>query len=266
MVLRQQVDHGTLITIETYGTNGFNGINCSPLDSVFYPPVEDNFCAVFIGDSQVGGAGNIDIQTCFGVQMMHLLGLPDANLCSIGATGMANPGPASTFINRIPFLQSINAFRPIGIIFVLSSQNDNPVSGGVTTLQLASASAALFSSLRYAFPTVPIVVLGNITGGGITSGAVGSQTLAQIQTMEETVFASVSAQQAAGDDLIFSIPASTDPQGPWITGTGYTAAPNGTGSSDYDINQTNAHMSEAGHSLYARRAADGFLKILSTVP
>lgn len=231
----------------------YQGVNCLPIDTISYPSVTDNFSCALIGDSQSTGT-NTRAQDSFSVQLMHLLGLPDMMICGVGGTGMVNAGAATAYIGHaVSDLQQLNSFRPLGAIFIQSSQNDASLSAS-----LGGAAAALFQALRAAFTEIPIFVIGNLTGGSIV--------LSTAQSTETIIANAVAAQQATGDDLIFFIPAANDPLGAWITGTGSAAAPNGSGNADADYGSDGTHLSASGHSLVARRIAAGVLNIIAKIP
>ena len=244
---------GHTITFE-FGDVPFDGINCLSTDTISLPKLSDDFSCVLIGDSQAVATNNPYYGDAFGIQIQKLMGLPDMMLCGIGGTGMVNPGSTSNYIGHcIADLQNLNSYRPLGLIIVQPSQNDANY-----TSQLPAASLTLLQALRAAFPTVAIWVLGNITGGAIS--------LATAQTNEAIIATSVAARQAAGDDLIFMTSAANDPNGPWITGTGYVGTTNGSGSSDVDISNDGAHMTPAGHAIYARKSMNAFLSAIANIP
>jgi hypothetical protein len=105
---------------------------------------------------------------------------------------------------------------------------------------------------------VPIVATGVVTGGAVA--------LSVNQSIEAVSAANIATLQAAGDNMLFYVPAALDPGGAWITGTGHVGAPNSTGNADFDIASDNLHMSAAGQSLYARKAMTGFLNQIATIP
>jgi lysophospholipase L1-like esterase len=248
------------ITIDCNGAQDFKGVNCLPTGTLSYPTTPDNFTAAIIGDSQGGGGGPSPTQqSAFGWQMMYLMGLPDLQNCSIGGTGFVAANTATNYGGHaIADLEYQNAFRPIGLIFVQLSANDHDITDLLSAPGLAANSLAFFQALRAAFPSVPIVATGVVTGGAVA--------LSVNQSIEAISAANISTLQAAGDSMLFYVPASLDPGGAWITGTGNTGAPNGTGNADFDISSDNLHMTEAGQSLYARKAMTGFLNQIATIP
>lgn len=248
------------ITIEGSIAQTYKGVNCLPTGSLSYPEVKDNFSVAIVGDSQPGGGGPTPtLQSVFPWQMMHLMGLPDLQDCAIGGTGFVTSSVSTNYGGHaVADLQYQNAFRPIGLIIVQISANDHDITEMFPATGLAANSLAFFQALRAAFPIVPIVATGVVTGGSIA--------LSVNQSIEAVVAAQIATLQAAGDNMLFYVPASLDPGGAWITGTGNTGAPNGTGNADFDIQSDNLHMSVAGSSLYARKAMIGFLNQIATIP
>ncbi|MGH6838717.1 MAG: SGNH/GDSL hydrolase family protein [Methylocella sp.] len=248
------------ITIDCDGGQDFKAVNCLPTSTLSYPDVKDNFTTAFIGDSQGGSGGpSPTLQSAFPWQMMHLMGLPDMQNCSIGGTGLANAGTATNYGGHaIADLQYQNSFRPIGLIIVQLSANDHDITGLLPNPALKAASLTFFQALRAAFPSVPIVATGVVTGGAVA--------LSVNQAIEAVSAANIATLQAAGDSMLFYVPASLDPGGAWITGTGHVGAPNGTGNADVDISSDNLHMSPSGQSLYARKAMTVFLNQIANIP
>jgi hypothetical protein len=242
------------ITIEWPLKMCFSGVRCLPTHSVSYPQIADNFSCAIIGDSQIAGSGDIvTTQDAFANQLMHLMGLPDMMLCGIGGTGIVAPNASTPYIGHaVADLRRLDAFRPLGLIIVQHSQNDINNTAG-----LPAAALALFKALRAAFPSVPILVQGMITGAGINSPLAKST---------ETIVANtVTALQNAGDSLIYFYPCATDPQGQWISGTGNTGATTGSGNSDINMSTDNAHLNSVGHTYWARRCVKGILDAIANV-
>lgn len=247
-----------VVTIDGKDGQIYNGVNCLPTDSLSYPDTIDNFTAVYIGDSQGAGGGPAPVaQANFSWQLMHMMGLPDMQNCSIGGTGFvsAATGYPTYGGHAVADLQYQNAFRPIGLIFVQLSANDHDVTGLLPVAGLSAASLALFQSLRATFPLVPIVATGLVTGGAVA--------VSVHQAIEAIHAANIATMQAAGDNLIFYVPAARDPNGAWITGTGNAGATDGTGNADFNISSDDLHMTVAGNSLYARKVMGGFLNQIS---
>lgn len=252
------------VTIEWGWNMCLKQLACGPGDTISYPPLNDNFTVAFIGDSQVAGPlySLGMVAQAYSVQMMHLLGWPDVCQCSIGGTGIVADGPAVHYgAHALSDLANLNAYRPVKAIFLQSSSND----GGVVP-QIPAACAQLLGSLRTQFPSIPIFVTGTASGG--------IEPPAGISGIESAMFAGASQRQAAGDSLIFSIPCASDPNGPWIAGTGNTGAQNGTGNADFDICEDGVHLSQpiggvnpgTGTNYFAKRMAGAFKKIIANIP
>ena len=243
------------ITIESTGGNFYiANIRLKPTDKLYYPDVTDDFSVALITDSQGSGGNNQPIIDSYGVQLMHLLGLPDMVIAGIGGTGVVNPGASTPYAGHVfTDLALLYAFRPIGMIILQPSQNDNAYT---STLQAATLS--LIQSLRSAYPSVPIFVTGcwvNVNSG-----------LANAKTIENLTFAAVAQQQSSGDNLIFTIPIATDPNGPLFFGTGYIGNTTGTGNTDFNTSNDGVHMSPAGSALWAQHLAINILRIIAGIP
>jgi len=70
------------------------------------------------------------------------------------------------------------------------------------------------------------------------------------------------AAASLGDPGIYFIPSTGGPNGPWFTGTGCTATPNGTGNCDIYISSDNTHPNDAGHAYLAGRLADEIMRLV----
>lgn len=241
-------------------TLGFSGqlffaVNCLPTDDIFPPVLEDDFGMYVLGDSQSVSTNNSHWSDGFPTKIGQLLGIPDVAIGGIGGTGIVGPGLASPYIaHAIEDMTRYNNYRPIGLIAIQISQNDNAYQA---TLQ--AGALTLFQTIRAAFPTVPIWVLGAKTGGAQWPVSAGQASI------EQLVMNAVAQQQAAGDDLIFVTPLATTPY-PSITGSGCETAPNGTGTSDIDMTFDFTHLNRHGHSIYARRNVEAFLNMIRNIP
>lgn len=248
------------ITIELTHGESFVYASVLPSEQLHYPTVEDNFTAVLIGDSQGFGNTLPSYADAFHNQMKWRMGLPDIVPCCIGGTGMVatDGGLSTSYIGHaLSDLAIINANRPVQVIFIEPSQNDNPTAA-TSPSAITGAAQALFVALRAQFPQALIAVMGCVTGGNIN--------LAWAQANEAAVGAAVVAQQANGDNLIVNWQSANDPHGPWITGTGYVGAANNSGTSDVDINTDGQHMTASGHSLWAKKSVDAFFKAITNIP
>jgi hypothetical protein len=242
------------ITLELAGLL-FKRLSCLPTDAISAPVLEDDFMMGLIGDSQSVSTHCPCPSDGFPYKIAKLMGIPSVGVCGIGGTGIVGPGGATPYIGHaVEDFTRYNNYRPLGLIVVQISQNDG---GFQSTLQ--GAALTLFQTLRAAFPTVPIWVLGAITGGNEWPPSAGQ---AAVETL---VMNAVAQQQAAGDNLIFVTPLASTPY-PSITGSGCDTAPNGTGSADKDVGYDFTHINPYGHSIYARRNVEAFLNLIRNIP
>jgi len=245
------------VTIESTA-NAFLEVSVQATDNISLPVFEDDFTVAVLGDSHSVSTNCPSVPDCYAYKMMHILGWPDVSNIGIGGTGFIqnNGNTVPNYIGHaVADMTALNAYRPLKLIVIQISQNDSSYVGA----QLQAAALLLFQTVRAAFPTIPIWVLGTTVGGSIT--------YAQQLSVEQSVIPAVAQQQAAGDNLIFFTPFVTLPYGPGITGTGAVSAPTGSGTSDNDIGLLDTvHMAPKGHLIYARTLAKQFLNLIRNIP
>jgi len=215
--------------------------------TISYPPYSDEWSIGVVVDSQgagsIGGSFTSSI-SAWPQQLVKILNIPDICNLSIGGTGFVSVGLGSPYGSRAPAdLATCNAYRPLKYILFESSTNDSGQAAGTIT----AAAASVFAAVRAAYPTVPIIVTGVITAPSIS--------LANAQSVENAVFAGT-----AGISGIYTIPVSTAST-PWFSGTGKEGATTGAGNSDFDFINDGTHLSQPGHTYFARRVAAGILSI-----
>ena len=214
----------------------------TPKNSVIYPP-ERKPLAIIFTDSLGNTSSTAGGKDCFPAVMADYLGM-EVYTFGAGGTGYTNAGSFETFVDRIPLAASILSRSPDLVIF---AGGTNDQFQGVA-IQTAVAKTV---SLAKATWSAPIVVTGSWSGRGandVTNNA----------TVENYIKAGIS-----GTGVTF-IPVMTDTSGPWINGTGYTQAPNGTGIADvmFDVSD-GIHWNAAGHAMIGRRLAYGIAKALN---
>lgn len=180
------------IIVEGMASARFDGIYCSPGDTVTFPAQGylasgKELRAIFLGDSITGGTGATITGDAYPNVAGELLGITD-NWCSgVGGTGFwaTNSGASFALGQR---LSDATAYKP-DIIFVAMGFNDIPLIAAATIspAQLtATASADLFM-LRRACPRAPVFVIGpwdknapnpSVSGFTATRGAIQSAAVA----------------------------------------------------------------------------------------
>lgn len=235
--------------------------NVTATGSLSYPAETDNFSVAHIGDSRstATGASYSGIDSVHS-HFSHLVGLPDATIIGIGigGTGVLAPAASTRYIGHaLDDLARLHAFRPLGLILIEATSNDLPT---FTVAQIEAAATELVQAIRAAYPGVPIIVT-----GWACPGANGANLTSWIG-VENAYAAVVAAQNAAGDNLTLWIPGQSDPNGPWIYGTGKFNAPTGDGNADVDGASDGSHLTSSGYALWARRQAQAYRQAIKRIP
>ena len=155
--------------------------------------------------------------------------------------------------NGYSYVQHVNDclnYNP-DLIIIGGAYNDS----GSTQANITAAAETLFTTIRTALPTVPIIVSGTLGGNTGPSTA--------IQNTESAVSAAVTAKN---DPLIFFIPVSSDPAGAWFNGTGTVSVTTGTGNADAYINPAGTHPTDAGIFYEAQKYANAIKAAIQQIP
>jgi lysophospholipase L1-like esterase len=237
------------IVVETWGNTGILQVATEPTGTISYPPQSEEWSIGVIVDSQGAGVISGSFTTSVSAwpqQLVKMLNIPDICNLSIGGTGFVTAGTQWPYgSHAMTDLATCNTYRSLKYIIVQSSTNDNGQTAGAIT----AAAASLFSAIRATYPNVPIIVTGVVAGPA--TGLTNSQNI------ENAVFAGTS-----GISQIYTIPVSTAST-PWFSGTGKEGAANGTGNTDYNILNDGTHLSQPGHTYFARRVAAAILSIVA---
>jgi lysophospholipase L1-like esterase len=161
------------------------------------------------------------------------LGIRDTWVGGVPGTGYINnaANTQTTAIQRVP---DIISARP-DIIVSLNGHND---AAFMTSADLQKGVTQWLTALRSnpATASAPIVMCGlwcNVPNG---------------------------ASAAAEGAITAAVTAFNDPDGAWMTGTGSTAAPTGTGNCDVYVSADGVHPNDAGHTYLAGRLADAMMR------
>jgi hypothetical protein len=149
------------------------------------------------------------------------------------------------------------AYNPDVVVVAGGGIND---AGGTTNATFAQEQAAVTRYLlqvRAALPNALILVIGSEAG---TTGP-----SANIFAMEAAVAAAV-AFLALNDPLTIYIPqSSTSAEKSWVSGTGTTAATNGSGNTDIYIGADGTHPVQAGCLYFSQQSANGIINVLNSL-
>ena len=222
----------------------FGGIYLPPT-AVMWKPPQPQKRAMVLGDSLSGGSA---MNTALGAgtwfnRAMQLLGYEDSWQEGIGGTGYITPGTAVVFQDRVSV--DVTPWAP-DVLFIWGGYNDN----GGSQPAIDTAADLLYSTIETALPNAEIFVIGCWS----PTGSPGSG----ITNTDNTLRLSAAA---AGIPFISPVTGSiyntagtlVATHGPWITGTGNTSSPTGSGNADIYIGSDGVHPNDAGHAYIARR-------------
>lgn len=241
------------VWIEIERNTGIYDVSVEATSDVQPAEVRNRCVALFAGDSYSESQGASYVGLGWVPIASRLLGITDARQVAVGATGYfaTNGGTRSTLRNQIPNWLGVNTdltASEVDLIVIAAGYNDRAAvaAGTYTAAQVGIEAAACVQAARAAFPQTAIVV------AGLWAAATGPD--ATITAIEAAVESSV---EALADSKVRFLPVSTDVY-PWIFGTGYVGATNGSGNSDRAITTDGIHPSDAGHALIAARFAGAF--------
>jgi lysophospholipase L1-like esterase len=251
-----QLDFGGIrqprhIRFRSMGGNLFGGVLVGALSTVWAPDESDVIRVAFTGDSysdRLGYTGSTVLPDAMWCHVVgNLLGWRDVRQVAVGGTGyLNNGGVRSTIQNQIPRWIGI---KPDVVVFA-AGYNDSIASPSALT----SAALLALQTVRASLPDAAIIVVGPWPGAGGQSAAVLSKEAAIL-----------SAVQQFSDPLTMFVP-QENVDTPWISGTGYVGATNGSGNSDLYISSDTIHPSEAGHIHLGRRAASAIRDAITHLP
>lgn len=229
------------------------GVRIAPLSTVWKPSPQGVLRAAFPSDSFGEALGTLagsesprrTVQNIANAPMAfvmgQLLGIRDVRQFASGGTGYLadNNGTRSKLSAQIPkWLPQ----GPFDVIIVNHGYNDYAQATGNAAGFQAEVLADL--QLMRAGSSAPIVVLGSQAG----KRGPDANTL----TIEARIKAAV---EGFADPLCKFAPVSSDAR-PWMSGTGYVTATNGSGNSDLYTSDDGIHPSLAGHAYLGARIAD----------
>lgn len=238
-----------VIMIELAGGMKFGGFDVAPTDMVWKPQPPYSLSVAVPGDSYPA-AGGVPGPRAYPLIFGDQLGIDSVYIDAIGGCGYgANTCPSNstgTAISRIGDITSINGGA--GPSMVVISNGTNDISGGYTPSQIAALQTTYIQALRASpgMATTPIFVLGiyaHNSGGTACTACVNTEN------------AESAAVTALNDPMTFFCPWTTDPAGPWETGTGWVASQNGTGSTDETMELNGGHHNALGNRNFAARIA-----------
>lgn len=239
------------IVLEWSNSAGLRHVAVAPTNSVLRRPGTP-FRVFYQGDSFVSATTNAAGGFGIGGVCSKLLGIDDAWVGGVGGTGwlVNNGGVETTFRQRNADIIAANP----DIVVIAGGYNDRTTAFGNNLLR--DEVAVWISQTRAALPNALFFVVGCWPGSlGPNSNAIYA---------ENQIAAGVTL---ANDAATFFLPVCTDTAGSWVTGTGRTDAPNGTGNSDIYQGRVGdvTHPSDAGYLFYGERLADAIMRACDAV-
>jgi lysophospholipase L1-like esterase len=235
------------------------GVFIEPSCDASAPTVRDKIVALMTGNSyQTGtGASSFNYGMSWGQIMGRRLGWADVRQVAVGGTDLfadssGNSQPVLQQVSRWLAVNSDLTASDVGVINIAGlGINDYTAynASTITAAQLTAAAAELQAAIRAAFPSALQLWYGTWPGRRGPDAA----TLA----IEAAIQAGVTL-----DSLTKYIPVSAD-LSPWIYGTGYVGATNGSGNSDRAIAADALHPSDYGHQLLADRGTGAVRALLA---
>lgn len=238
------------IGIEWQSNAGFRHAAVGPTSSV--QRRQGNTLRAFVqGDSFVAAGTNNAGHFGIGGIASKCLGIDDIWVGGVGGTGWLNQGSGqTTFRERNA---DVLAATP-NIVIAAGGYNDRTLTAGNNLLrdEVATWLRQTRASLPHTVFFLP----------GCWPGSLGPS--ADAIYAENQIAAGVAA---VGDTATFFIPVCTDVNGSWVTGTGRTDAPTGTGNADLYQGRAGdvTHPSDAGYVYYGERLADAIMRVADAV-
>ena len=181
-------------------------------------------------------------------QVGALLGCDDVANMAQGGTGFIsdNFGQKTTYMQRIERFASLNA----DVYVIAGNHNDLSYPAADQT----QAALSYFKKLRELQPKAVIVVFGvnPLQNESSDSGAVRNAELNLKAAFDQWA-----------DGNAYFVPIATDPNGPWMTGTGSVDAPKGDGNKDLFYTSKDGHPLQRGVDYFAQRYAQALKNIFA---
>jgi len=203
-------------------------------------------CIALFTDSLGNTAPDVTAVDCLGQVIADYMGA-DVRLMAAGSSGYAVAGSSEDFVSRVPLAATQLAASGVSPAAVVFAGGINDTAGA--TLQQKAQEA--FEAAEAAWPLAKVVALGSWAQNNSTN-----------QTQAVTKEGQIKAAAAAAGVLF--VPVMTDTAGAWITGSGNTSSPTGTGTSDVLFASSDStHWAGAGHLAIGRKAALGIASALA---
>lgn len=227
-----------------FATFPFGGVYIPPTARIWGVPLKGRRAAV-LGDSISDGSAQNAGAACgtWVDRYARLMGYSDMWRQGRGGTGYITPGSFATFINRVA---GDVAPWDFGELIIWGGYNDS--AGEQAAIR--AAADLLYQSIQVALPRCEIIVM----GCWAPTGSPGSGQAATNVTLRAAALnAGLSFIDTQSGEVLNGLGTVIASQASWITGTGNTSAPTGTGNADLYIGPDGVHPNDAGHVYLSRR-------------
>lgn len=239
------------IVVETQQNGGFQSATVGATETIQAVNLDNTLCSAFFLDSYAFGSDATLLGDGMGAVDADWLGIQNNTNSAGPGTGWATNNSAFNLLQRVQNLDLALSPCTPNIIVTGASFNDR---GNVPATITANALAG-FQAMRAQYPNALIFVFGAFPGNtGPSAGMIAN---------ENAVAAAVTAM---ADPSVKFIPVSTALPTTWISGTGTTAVPTGTGNSDVYTDSGGVHPPTAGHLTIGRWQANAVLTAARSMP
>jgi lysophospholipase L1-like esterase len=173
-----------------------------------------------------------------------------------GGTGFVAP---NTGLGRVKYQDRIQhdviGYAP-DVVVIQGGQNDTIY----TKASVQAAAELLFNTLRTALPNTPIITIGPIAIGAMTTAVTDTRDAIKTAALANGVAMIDSVDGVTYD---FKGNALAPAMGNWLNGTGNISAPTTTGNRSIYTWTDNGHPSNAGHLYIGERVAGEVYQLLN---
>jgi len=232
------------IIVENDGSGHFGGVDIAVGDDIYYPGGPPVLTMATMGDSYPFGGGVLSGAWAYPRIVADELGIIGLVNTAIGGCGYnAADCTSGSALSRISDVFNVKNGAGPDILLISNGTNDYP---SLSASQIAAAQTTYIQTLR-AHPqtaNIPIIVLGayahNFGGTSCTNNCVATEQATQ------------AALAAMNDPMAVFCPWTNAADGPFETGTGSIASPNGTGNTDFTYDAA-SHNNALGNRVFASR-------------